>query len=87
MLSKNEIDAVFGDKVQLWPWSQKPDGKCCQIIGDDIKDRQTLGVGVAAGLREEDAKLCDALNKALGEMMDDGTYKKINDKYFPFPLN
>ena len=86
-LAKNEVDAVFGDKAQLWLWSQKPDGKCCEIVGQDIKDNQTLGLGVSAGLRKEDAKLRDALNKAFGEMMTDGTYKKINDKYFPFPLN
>jgi ABC-type amino acid transport substrate-binding protein len=86
-LAGDEVDAVFGDKTQLWLWSQKPEGKCCEVVGQDIKDNQTLGIGVAAGLRKEDAKLRDALNKALGEMMADGTYKKINEKYFPFPLN
>ena len=86
-LASDEVDAVFGDKVQLWLWSQKPEGKCCEVMGQDIKDNQTLGIGVAAGLRKEDAKLRDAINKAFGEMMADGTYKKINEKYFPFPLN
>ena len=86
-LSKDEVDAVFGDKAQLWLWSQKPDGKCCELVGQDIKDNQTLGIGVAAGMRREDAKLRDAFNKALGEMVSDGTYKKLNEKYFPFPLN
>jgi ABC-type amino acid transport substrate-binding protein len=86
-LVKDEVDAVFGDKAQLWLWSQKPEGKCCELVGQDVKDNQTLGLGVAAGLRKEDAKLRDALNKAFGEMIADGTYKKINDKYFPFPLN
>jgi ABC-type amino acid transport substrate-binding protein len=86
-LGNDEVDAVFGDKTQLWLWSQKPEGKCCELVGQDIKDNQTLGIGVAAGLRKEDAKLRDAINKAFGEMMTDGTYKKINEKYFPFPLN
>ena len=86
-LANDEVDAVFGDKTQLWLWSQKPEGKCCELVGPDLKDNQTLGIGVAAGLRKEDAKLRDALNKAFGEMMADGTYKKINEKYFPFPLN
>lgn len=86
-LASDEIDAVFGDKVQLWLWSQKPEGKCCEVVGQDIKDPQTLGIGVSAGLRREDIKLRDAFNKALGEMISDGTYKKINDKYFPFALN
>ncbi len=86
-LAKDEVDAVFGDKVQLWLWSQKPEGKCCELIGQDIKDNQTLGIGVAAGMRREDPKLRDAFNKALGEMVSDGTYKKISEKYFPFALN
>lgn len=86
-LANDEVDAVFGDKAQLWLWSQKPEGKCCELVGQDIKDTQTLGVGVAAGLRKEDIKLREALNKALGEMTTDGTYKKISEKYFPFPLN
>jgi len=86
-LANDEVDAVFGDKAQLWLWSRKPEGKCCELVGQDIKDTQTLGVGMAAGLRKEDAKLREALNKAFGEMMTDGTYKKINDKYFPFALN
>jgi len=82
-----EVDAVFGDKVELWLWSRKPEGKCCEVMGQDIKDTQTLGVGVSAGIRREDIKLRDAFNKAIGAMMSDGTYKKINEKYFPFPLN
>ncbi len=86
-LSQEEVDAVFGDKVQLWLWSQKPAGNCCEVVGQDIKDNQTLGVGVAAGLRKEDVKLRDSLNKAFGDMIADGTYKKINEKYFPFALN
>jgi ABC-type amino acid transport substrate-binding protein len=86
-LTKDEIDAVFGDKVQLWLWAQKPEGNCCEVMGQDVKDTQTLGVGVSAGIRREDIKLRDAFNKALGEMIGDGTYKKLNAKYFPFSLN
>jgi ABC-type amino acid transport substrate-binding protein len=86
-LAHNEIDAVFGDKVQLWLWSKKPEGACCEIMGQDIKDTQTLGVGVSAGIRREDVKLRTAFNKALGELISDGTYKQINAKYFPFPLD
>lgn len=86
-LAKGEVDAVFGDKVQLWVWSQKPEGQCCELVGQDIKDTQTLGIGVAAGIRREDVKLREAFNKALGEIIADGTYKKLDAKYFPFSLN
>lgn len=86
-LTKDEVDAVFGDKVQLWLWSKKPEGACCEVMGQDIKDTQTLGIGVSAGIRREDIKLREAFNKALSELIGDGTYKQINAKYFPFPLN
>lgn len=86
-LISDDVDAVFGDKVQLWQWSQKAEGKCCEVVGQDIKDIPTLGTGVSAGLRREDIKLREALNKAFAEMMSDGTYKKLNEKYFPFALN
>lgn len=86
-LARDEVDAVFGDKVQLWLWSKKPEGQCCEIMGQDIKDTQTLGIGVSAGIRREDIKLREAFNKALSEIIGDGTYKQINAKYFPFALN
>lgn len=86
-LATGEVDAVFGDKVQLWLWSQKPEGRCCVVMGQDIKDTQTLGIGVSAGIRREDVKLREAFNKAVGEMLSDGTYRKLNAKYFPFSLN
>jgi ABC-type amino acid transport substrate-binding protein len=86
-LARGEVDAVFGDKAQLWLWSQTPEGRCCALVGQDIKDTQTLGIGVSAGIRREDVKLREAFNKAIGEIMNDGTYRKLNAKYFPFPLN
>ena len=86
-LASDDVDAVFGDKTQMWLWTQKPEGSCCEIVGQDVKDPSTLGLGVAAGLRKEDVKLRDALNKAIGEVLADGTYKKLNEKYFPFALN
>ena len=52
-----------------------------------VQHRGVGAGGVAAGLRREDIKLREALNKAFAEMMSDGTYKKLNEKYFPFALN
>ena len=42
-LANDEVDAVFGDKAQLWLWSRKPEGKCCELVGQDIKDNQIAG--------------------------------------------
>lgn len=37
---------------------------------------------IAIALRKEDGELLDAINKALQEMKDDGTYAKISEKWF-----
>ena len=37
-------------------------------------------------MRQEDNDLREALNKALKAIRADGTYKAINDKYFPIDV-
>jgi len=85
-LLAGQLDAVFGDKVQLHEWLKTDAGSCCEFFGQDVKDSATMGIGVAAGLRKEDVKLREALNKAIGELVADGSYRRINDKYFPFSI-
>ncbi|RMQ93673.1 Amino acid ABC transporter periplasmic amino acid-binding protein [Pseudomonas savastanoi pv. glycinea] len=41
-------------------------------------------MGIA--VRKGDDALRERLNAALKEIIADGTYKKINDKYFPFSI-
>ena len=41
-------------------------------------------IGIA--VRKDDNELRNKLNAALKEIVADGTYKKINDKYFPFSI-
>ncbi|HEX2580581.1 MAG TPA: transporter substrate-binding domain-containing protein [Dongiaceae bacterium] len=56
------------------------------IYGKGWFDRQLLGVGAGIAVRKEDTKLRDAFTKAIAEIRKDGTYKKINDKYFSFDV-
>jgi ABC-type amino acid transport substrate-binding protein len=85
-LLSGQLDAVFGDKVQLHTWLKSEEGACCEFFGQDVKDSATMGIGIAAGLRKDDVKLREALNKAIGEIAADGSYRRINDKYFPFSI-
>ena len=39
---------------------------------------------IAMAVRKGDDELRERLNTALKEIVEDGTYKAINDKYFPF---
>ena len=52
------------------------------FFGGDQNDLQCMGEGAGFAVRKQDSKLRDALNKAIATIRADGTYKKINDKYF-----
>jgi polar amino acid transport system substrate-binding protein len=84
-LAFGAIDAVIGDKLFLGEWLQTKDGSCCIFVGGDIVD-PLLGTAIGIGVRKEDSELKEMLNKALRAIIADGTYKKINDKYFPFSI-
>lgn len=85
-LAAGRLDAVLADKFVLYEWLEKTDaGKCCKFVGADLADVNPDGTGIA--VRKEDNELREMLNKAIKEIQADGTYQKINAKYFPFPIN
>ncbi|MGE0846528.1 MAG: ABC transporter substrate-binding protein [Flavobacteriaceae bacterium] len=86
-LASGRLDAVLADSIVLLEWMEKTDdGKCCEFAGPDIKDVKYFGEGAGIAVRKEDTDLKDAFNKAIAAIIANGTYKKINDKYFPFSV-
>jgi len=85
-LAEGRLDAVVGDKVALWQWLRTEEGSCCDFFGQDIKDTRSLGDGVGIGFRKDDPKLREAFNKALAEVVADGTLRRLAEKYLPFPI-
>ncbi len=65
---------------------QSPAGKGCQFVGARLEDPKYFGTGVGLALRLGDTELAEKLNAGLKKIVDDGTYKALNDKYFPFSL-
>ena len=43
-----------------------------------------FGEGVGVACRKKDKDLVELINKAIDQIRADGTYKKIQDKYFDF---
>jgi polar amino acid transport system substrate-binding protein len=80
-LASGRIDALLVDKVVGMDWLKTKDGECCEIVADI-----PLGGGVGAAVRKDDPDLRDAISKAILEIKADGTYEKINAKYFPFSI-
>lgn len=86
-LKAGRLDAVLADSVVLSEWLTKTDeGKCCAFVGAPIYNKKWFGEGAGIAVRKEDKDLKTALNKALVAIRKDGTYKKINAKYFPFDI-
>ncbi|ANN61898.1 amino acid ABC transporter (plasmid) [Mesorhizobium loti NZP2037] len=86
-LAAGRVDLVLSDKVLLNAWLGKSsDAACCELVGPDLSDPKDWGPGMAVATRKEDSDLNGMFNKAIKEIRADGSYQKINDKYFPFSV-
>ncbi|ANL51036.1 amino acid ABC transporter substrate-binding protein (plasmid) [Rhizobium phaseoli] len=85
-LAAGRIDLVLSDKVLLDAWLKKSsDGSCCELVGGDLRD-PLFGEGKGVGIRQADTELKNKFQKAIDDIRADGTYEKINAKYFPFSI-
>ena len=85
-LSNGRIDAAIDDVVVLSEWVKSDAGNCCKMLGTLKSDPVINGVGAGIAIRKGDAALKDKLNAAIAAIRADGTYKKIQDKYFDFDV-
>ena len=86
-LASGRLDASLQDAIQADEGLlKKPEGKGFALAGGDLNDPKTLGTGAGIGLRKEDTDLKAAIDKAIASMLKDGTYKKIEKKYFAFDV-
>jgi polar amino acid transport system substrate-binding protein len=85
-LESGRIDAAIDDVVVLSEWLDTPEGACCRIVGTLAIDPVINGIGAGIGIRKEDQDLKEMFNAAIKAIRENGTYKKINDKYFSFDV-
>ncbi len=80
-MNAGRIDGVLADAFVQYEWLQSEAGASFEFKGDPVFSNDKIGIAVRKGdpLRER-------LNKALEEIVADGTYAKINAKYFPFSI-
>jgi polar amino acid transport system substrate-binding protein len=74
-LSNGRLDAAIDDVVVLDEWTKSDAGKCCKVLGVLPTDPVINGVGAGVGIRKEVTVLRDMINKAIAEIIADGTYK------------
>ena len=80
-LTSGRVDALLADKYVNYDWLKSDAGKDYEFKGEPVVESAEIGIAVRKG-----DPLKDKLNAALKEIIADGTYKKINDKYFPFSI-
>ena len=86
-LATGRVDGVLVDAVQAQlGFLDTPRGQGFAFAGGTVYDRKIMGDGDAAGVRKSDTDLREALNGAIAEMLRDGTYKRIEAKYFDFDM-
>ncbi|MCC8404008.1 ABC transporter substrate-binding protein [Paraburkholderia sp. MMS20-SJTN17] len=86
-LISGRLDAALQDAVQAdQGFLKTPRGKGFTFVGKDLDDPKILGSGAGIGMRKEDTDLKAKVDKAIADMIKDGTYKKIEKKYFDFDV-
>lgn len=85
-LESGRIDAAIDDVVVLSEWINSSDGACCRILGTLTPDPVINGEGAGIAIRKGETELQEMLNAAIKAIRENGTYKKINDKYFDFDV-
>jgi len=80
-LNSGRIDVLFTDRLPGYDWLKSDQGKGYEFIGDAIDIGDQIGIAVRKG-----DKLRERLNAAIEAIRADGSYEKINAKYFPFSI-
>lgn len=86
-LASGRLDAQISGSLQAQEGFLSQDmGKGYAFLGDMIDDEECQGVGAGFAVRKADTALRDEMSKAIKAIRDDGTYKKLNDKYFDIDI-
>lgn len=79
------LDLILADSINISDgFLAKPMGKGYEFVGPDLTDKRWFGDGAGIALRKKDKDLKKMLDDAIQAILANGTYKKIQDKYFDF---
>jgi ABC-type amino acid transport substrate-binding protein len=85
-LIAGRVDLVLADSIALEDGLLKTEqGQDFEVKGKPFTD-PLMGLGVGIAVRKDETALRDKLSAAIKAIRANGTYKKINDKYFKFDV-
>ena len=76
------VDSVVGDSDFL----KSSQGKGYAFVGPDYNDAKYFGKGAGIAVKKGNKAMLERLNKAIEQVRKDGSYKKVQDKYFAFDV-
>jgi arginine/ornithine transport system substrate-binding protein len=86
-LAAGRIDVTMGDSVAIdGGFLKKPQGKGFAFFGPEYNDEKFFGSGSSIAVRKADDALAQKFNAAIKAIRANGTYKKIQDRYFDFDV-
>jgi arginine/ornithine transport system substrate-binding protein len=86
-LTSGRLDATLADIVNTDEGFIKTDaGKGFALVGPDFTDSKYFGNGAGIAVRKGDSATAEKLNAAIDAVRADGTYQKIQNKYFSFDI-
>ena len=82
-LGSGRVDAMISDKLPAIEWLSSPSGSNYVLKGDEIDINDNFAIAV----RPNDEALRAKINTSLSNIKANGTYDKINQKYFAVPAS
>jgi len=83
-LRRKEVDLLFGDGIALAFWLNGSDsGGCCAFRGGPFLESRYFGDGVGIGVKRGNDLLRNALNWALFQLWEKGSFTDLWLRYFP----
>ena len=86
-LALRRLDLAFADGITLTESFLKTDlGADFDFVGPALSDPRWFGRGEGIAVRKGNADLLARLNRALREILADGTYEEIRTKHFDYDI-
>ncbi len=83
-LKDGTVDAHFGDGLSLSFWLRGEESAgCCTFVGGPWLEPGFFDEGLSIALRKDDRDRLEAINYALRQVYQNGTYRELYLRYFP----
>ncbi|HCN01343.1 arginine ABC transporter substrate-binding protein [Pantoea ananatis] len=80
-MKNGRLDGVFGDSAVVNQWLKTNNDLAS--VGEHVTDPAYFGTGLGIAVRKGNAPLRDKFNQALAALKANGSWQKINQKWFP----